>query len=113
MPVSKKRKKKNGKIAKFNHDKNAARRAQILLDIEQGDRTDTGITLQDLINVVAYQEYREKGLVEGPELPDTAPMTEEEMLKGPEAESIIRALDEVRKQGPTMNQDEENEDGRQ
>lgn len=99
MPVSKKRKRKDGSVAKFKRDRYERRRRQIAMDIEGGAHmaTDEGVTLQDLINMVAYQEYQEKGLIDGPAIPDDAPMSKEEMLKGPEAESVIRALSAAKK----------------
>ena len=117
MPVSKKRKRKDGAVAKFKRDRHEQRRRRIQADVDAGAYgTDSGVSLQDLINVVAYQEYQEKGLIVGPKLPDSAPMTEEEMLKAPEAEAVIRALDKARedmKKTPMRNDEEENEDGRQ
>lgn len=50
MPVSKKRKKK--KTGK---------------PVQRGSDRMTGLTLQDLINVVAYQEYKEAGVYDDPE----------------------------------------------
>ena len=92
MPVSKKRKRKDGTVAKFKRDRHEQRRRQIQADVDAGAYgTDSGVSLQDLINVVAYQEYREKGLIVGPELPDIAPTTKEDK----------------------MTNEEENEDGRQ
>ena len=51
MPVSKKRRRKGGKLAQNN----ARKRAQRL------ERTESGVSLQDLINVLAYQEYEKRG----------------------------------------------------
>ena len=55
MPVSKKRK-KNGKKVGNGRAKNARQLESF------GDR-ESGVTLQDLINVVAYQDYEAKGLL--------------------------------------------------
>lgn len=52
MPLSRRRK-KNGKVVKNNPDKRAER-------LEEADIS-AGVTLQDLINVVAYQEYGKNG----------------------------------------------------
>lgn len=63
MPVSKKRKKK-GVVARFNRDR---RRHEIE---EQIKDQSSGVSLQDLINMVAYQEYQEAGIIDGPAIPD-------------------------------------------
>lgn len=52
MP-KKKSKRKNGEIVQHNADKRSARL----------DDMDSGLTLQDLINVVAYQEYVADGTI--------------------------------------------------
>ena len=97
MPVSKKRKRKDGSVAKFKRDRYERRRRQIELDIENGEHMSTGVTLQDLINMAAYQEYLEKGLVEGPEIPDTSPVSEQNLLDTEEGEAVIRALNNAKK----------------
>lgn len=63
MPVSKKRKKK-GVVARFNRDR---RRHELE---EQMRNQSSGVNLQDLINMVAYQEYQEAGVIDGPAIPD-------------------------------------------
>jgi hypothetical protein len=90
MPVSKKRKKK-GKTVKRGSDRM------------------TGLTLQDLINVVAYQEYKEAGVYDDPEtvgLPEI-PTVENIDFEDPDAQAVIRAVSEVSKVN-----EKENEDGR-
>lgn len=109
MPVSKKRKRKDGSVAKFKRDRHERRRRQIELDIENGEHMSTGVTLQDLINMAAYQEYREKGLVKGPDIPDTSPTSEQNLLETEEGEAVIRALNNAKK----MTKEEENQDGEQ
>lgn len=54
MPLSKRRKKK-GKVVKNNPDRRAQR-------LEEADIR-AGVSLQDLINVVAYQEYVKDGTI--------------------------------------------------
>lgn len=54
MPLSKRRKKK-GKVVKNSRTKRN-RRIQ-----SAGDDLSSGVTLQELINIVAYQEYEKKG----------------------------------------------------
>ena len=108
MPVSKKRKRKGGTVAQFKRDRYAERRRQIEADIEAGEHMSSGVTLQDLINMVAYQEYQEQGVIEGPEIPD-AP--EELDYSDPTVKAVIRALDESR-QSSNDKIEEENEDGR-
>lgn len=102
VPVSKKRKRKAGTVAKFKRDRYEQRRRQIEMDIDAGEHMTTGVSLQDLINMVAYQDYREQGLVEGPEIPDSE---DEVDFENPTSETIIRAVHE-------SNKIEENEDGR-
>lgn len=51
MPISKRRKKKDGTIARFKKDR-------ILADIEE-NHIRAGVSLQDLINVVAWQEHEQ------------------------------------------------------
>lgn len=62
MPISKKRKKKRGAIAKYNRLK---RREAMLV---QGEDMTSGVTLQDLINMVAYQEYVEAGKIQNDQI---------------------------------------------
>lgn len=76
MPVSKKRKKKNGKTAKRGEDRL------------------TALTLQDLINVVAYQDYKAAGVYD--EKPD---------FNDPDHQAVIHAVHETKIE-------QENEDGR-
>jgi hypothetical protein len=61
VPISKKRKKK-GKPVK---------------PPERLVTEDSGVTLQDLINMVAYQDYVADGTIEGPQIPDDADIPEE------------------------------------
>ena len=56
MPISKKRK-KNGKKVKSSATKRAQRLEEASADIS------SGVTLQDLINVLAYQEYTKDGTI--------------------------------------------------
>lgn len=69
MPVSKKRKRKNGKSVSYRQFGRDRRE----LD-STGDLT-AGVTLQDLINMVAYQEYVESGVIANVAIPDTATVT--------------------------------------
>lgn len=59
MPKSKKRKRKGGVVAKYNRD----RRNQRIDENSYGDGISAGVSLQDLINVVAYQEYVNDGTI--------------------------------------------------
>lgn len=99
MPVSKKRKRKGGAVARYRRD----RRRREIEENSYGDLS-SGVTLQDLINMVAYQEYQEQGKIDGPAIPDNAE-ADTEIPEGPEAEAIIRAVHK-------MTTEEENEDGR-
>lgn len=55
MPISKRRKKKGKRVKN-----SAARRAQRLEEVAA--EQPSGVTLQDLIDVVAYQEYEKQGI---------------------------------------------------
>lgn len=103
MPVSKKRKKKGGAIAKFNRDRRNQRLEEIAAD------QPSGVTLQDLINMVAYQEYQQAGIIEGPAIPDQAPEDITPDFDDPDTAAVIRAVHEV---SDKVNDDKENEDGR-
>ena len=77
MPVSKRRKnKKTGKPVGRGYDR------------------PSHLTLQDLINVVAYQEAHKDDAVEGVELPDFPTVID---MEDPTAESIIRAVSDASK----------------
>lgn len=72
MPVSKKRK-KNGKVVK-----NSAARRGRRLETTAAEQP-SGVSLQDLINVLAYQEYVKDGTIVAPDtsihIPETIPLT--------------------------------------
>lgn len=78
MPISKKRKKK-GKPVKRGSDRM------------------TGLTLQDLINVAAYQQYKDEGLYDdaekGVELSDFPTVLD---IEDPTAEAVIQAVVDAR-----------------
>lgn len=84
MPISRKRK-KNGKKVKGH-------RGTIKVD----PNAESGVTLQDLINTLAYQEYKAAGVydveTEGLELADITPNFE-----APEAQAVIQAVHEASK----------------
>ena len=90
MPVSKKRKKKNGK------------------PVGRGSDRLTGLTLQDLINVVAYQEAHPeeaagiKHTIAGEVVDGKAEID----FSDPDTQAVIKAVN-------TIKLEEENEDGRQ
>lgn len=64
MPLSKKRK-KNGKTVKRRGG------GQYVDNTPKPDPEElTGVSLQDLIDVVAYQQYVDQGKIEGPQIPD-------------------------------------------
>ena len=105
MPVSKKRKRKGGTVAKFKRDRYEERRRQIEADIDAGEHMASGVTLQDLINMLAYQEYQEQGLIEGPAIPDTPEVDFED----PTAQAVIKAMGDTKQDDKIA---EENEDGR-
>lgn len=64
MPISKRRKRKNGKVVGSGERKN---RAAHDTRVERLANAESGVTLQELINVLAYQELN--GL--GPEVDGT------------------------------------------
>lgn len=94
MPVSKNRR-KNGKRVKHSQAKRSRRLESDMAEVP------TGVSLQDLINMVAYQEYQQAGLIEGPAIPDTGVEFDD-----PDAQAVIMAYDE------SKNDSEENEDER-
>lgn len=90
MPLSRRRKKK-GKVVKNDPQKRAQR-------LEEADIS-SGVSLQDLINVLAYQEYVKDGTIStDKELPDVC----DEQGRSLVVNKIIEEHDKV----------EENEDGR-
>lgn len=86
MPVSKKRK-KNGKKVKSN-DYRRARRVEKVADEQM-----TGVTLQDLINVLAYQEYVKDGTI----VPDEKdiPTIADIDFDDPDVAAVINAVDKA------------------
>lgn len=98
MPVSKKRKKKGGTIAKFSRDRRNQRLEEIAME------QPSGVSLQDLINMVAYQEMQQAGVIDGPAIPDTAPEDKID-FEDPDTQAVIRAVEATHIQ-------EENEDER-
>lgn len=96
MPLSKNRR-KNGKKVKHNRAKRNQRLEETMAD------QPSGVTLQDLINMVAYQEYQQAGVIEGPAIPDTAESDKID-FEDPDTQAIIRAVDNTKI--------EENEDER-
>jgi hypothetical protein len=56
VPISRKRKKNGKKVQRK--------------PVQPSDDLSAGVSLQDLINVVAYQQYVEDGTIEGPQIPD-------------------------------------------
>lgn len=93
MPVSKNRR-KNGKKVKHNATKRAER-------LEEGP---AGITLQDLINVVAYQEAHPEEVV------GDIPTVEDIDFEDPDTQAVIKAVAAQSKFNDKV--EEENEDGR-
>lgn len=81
MPLSKKRKKKGKNVG------NGLRGHTSHIDAKEEADISAGVTLQDLINVVAYQEYEKKGML--PHQQKT-----EVDLGSPHAEAVIRAVQE-------------------
>lgn len=100
MPISKKRKKKNG-VAKFNRNKS---RRQIEENSYAGDLT-SGVSLQDLIDMVAYQEYQQAGIIEGPAIPDISTKSNVD-FGDPDTQAVIQAVHEA------STYSKENEDGK-
>lgn len=84
MPVSKKRKKKGKSV-----EHSAARRIQRL------EEAPTGVTLQDLINVLAYQEYVADGTIV-PESSADAEPTEVVDFEDPTTQAVIKAVSETK-----------------
>lgn len=97
MPLSRNRR-KNGKKIKHNRAKRDRRLEETMAD------QPSGVTLQDLINMVAYQEYQQAGIIEGPAIPDTAESDEID-FEDPTVQAVIRAVESTHIQ-------EENEDER-
>lgn len=84
MPVSK-NKRKNGKRVKHSQAKRA-RRIQ-----ETSDDMPSGLTIQDLINVVAYQTAVAEGSISGPQIPDF-PTVNDIDFDDPDNAAVIRAV---------------------
>lgn len=101
MPVSKKRKRKGGAIAKFNRDRRNKRLEEVAMD------QPAGVTLQNLIDMVAYQEYQQAGIIDGPAIPDDAPEVD---FDDPDTQAVIRAMHES--STDKMNDEKEIEDER-
>lgn len=91
MPVSK-NKRKNGKQVKHNAGKRSQR-------LEAASDQPSGVSLQDLINVLAYQEYVKDGTI--------VPEESEINFDDPDTQAIIKAVDAA------SNDKVEDEDGRQ
>lgn len=88
MPVSKKRKKKGKPVGR-------------------GEDRLTGLTLQDLINVVAYQEaHPEEAQRAEVDIQDESPAID---FEDPDTQAVIKA---VSTRSKTNKVEEENEDGR-
>lgn len=85
MPISKKRKKK-GKAVKGR-------------SLAVRDDRPSGVTLQDLINVLAFQEYQKEGVydIETTGFPPGAIIDESPEIdfEDPDTQAVIRAVDAV------------------
>lgn len=99
MPISKKRKKK-GKAVKGR-------------SLAVRDDRPSGVTLQDLINVLAFQEYQQQGVYDDVEtegfppgaIIDEVPTVEDIDFEAPDTQAVIRAVEEASKY-KKENQDE-------
>lgn len=85
MPISKKRKKNGKKVGGGVAARRAARDAE-LAEIQR----DSGVSLQDLINTVAYQEYVAEGKIEAPENP-----VQVIDFSDPDTQAVIKAVDSI------------------
>lgn len=86
MPLSKKRKRKNGKAVGGDYAARRAARDAAVREIEGG----AGVSLQDLINTVAYQEYVKEGKIAAPENPVQILDFED-----PDTQAVIKAVDSI------------------
>lgn len=94
MPKSK-NKRKNGKVSKYRPYKRAKR-----FDDSTADLT-SGVTLQDLINMVAYQEYQQAGIIDNVPIPD-APTVNDIDFENPDTQAVIRAVNSINVGDPDM-----------